>query len=680
MTLSSLKLKIETEINTPIQSNYTPPTWPPAPDFPVVIDRNGTVISRYGDVQWDISSWSGSTRKLTFNRTKKDGTKELSPANESLFKQTIAWWLWGPYGATKSNTIRAIFGLLKIIFKVSTENGILASELFRFPRIADMLAKQIKPSQGEQLIGKLNVMLHNSDGVGFLIADRQTLTRIASALPNHKRYQTPYIPPRIWMYQTSIIAEFLKDFIGHEENIKACFRYCIDAYIENYGSLDNFRAALSGAIDLPNKRRAPFTKATEEVPNARYHGPFSEIAKNFGIHEFLRKWTNQTKEINVRSLSACFRQVGILGNIQILNYSFMRIEEALDLRVGCLQIDEDEKFGPIYLLNGETQKTIEDSNALWITAPEVLPAIRAMTTVSRLKVEAIRAHNTHPYNNEELEYPHLLMRCYEPWASGQEEGWLPMTTRPKIISFAEAVKACPHIFDVNTLRITESDLEIAKLVTPVLDHSKFSLGSPWSFTYHQLRRTGTVNMAASGLVSDSSMQVQLKHASRAMSLYYGQGYSKLNLNSSARDEYVKTMYEMLGKQFVQLHSDRFQSPHGNNHKTNILKTITIDDAEKLESQAKAGRIFWRETLFGGCMYKGECEYGGIENVIHCCGGDGKPACSDLLIDKEKHKIIESLIQTINERLDSTVPGSPAWESLTAQKTSAENALYVIHNS
>ncbi|MBU5955499.1 hypothetical protein KQV32_02775 [Pseudomonas aeruginosa] len=187
-------------------------------------------------------------------------------------------------------------------------------------------------------------------------------------------------------------------------------------------------------------------------------------------------------------------------------------------------------------------------------------------------------------------------------------------------------------------------------------------------------------MAASGLVSDSSMQVQLKHASRAMSLYYGQGYSKLNLNSSARDEYVKTMYEMLGKQFVQLHSDRFQSPHGNNHKANILKTITIDDAEKLESQAKAGRIFWRETLFGGCMYKGECEYGGIENVIHCCGGDGKPACSDLLIDKEKHKIIESLIQTINERLDSTVPGSPAWESLTAQKTSAENALYVIHNS
>lgn len=482
------------------------------------------------------------------------------------------------------------------------------------------------------------------------------------------------------MYQTSIIAEFLKDFIEHEENIEACFRYCLAAYIENYGSLDTFRGALNGAIYLPSKRRAPFTKATREVPNARYHGPFSEIAKSFGIHDFLRKWTDQPKGVNIRSFSACFSQVGILGNIQILNYSFMRIDEALDLRVGCLQIDEDEKFGPIYLLNGETQKTIEDSNALWVTAPEVLPAIRAMTTVSRLKVEAIRAHNTHPYSNEELEYPHLFMRCYEPWTGGQEEGWLPMTNRPNIISFAEAVKAYSHIFDVNTLRITENDLEIAKLVTPILDNSKFSVGTPWNFTYHQLRRTGTVNMAASGLVSDSSMQVQLKHASRAMSLYYGQGYSRLSLDSSARDEYVKTMYEMLGKQFVQLHTDRFQSPHGDNHKTNILKIITTDDAKKLESQAKAGRIFWRETLFGGCMYKGECEYGGIENVIHCCGGDGKPACSDLLIDKEKRTVIERLIQNIDERLDNTVHGSPAWESLAAQKISAENALNVIHNS
>lgn len=176
MTLSSLKLKIEPELNTPTKPNYTPPTWPPAPDFPVVIDRAGTVISRYGHEQWDISIWSGSTRKLTFNRTIKNGTKELSPANESLLKQTIAWWLWGPYGVTKSNTILATLGLLKVIFKVSTQNGILASELSRFPRVVNMLAKQIKPSQGEQLIGKLNIMLHNSDSVGFLIADRQTDT------------------------------------------------------------------------------------------------------------------------------------------------------------------------------------------------------------------------------------------------------------------------------------------------------------------------------------------------------------------------------------------------------------------------------------------------------------------------------------------------------------------------
>lgn len=47
----------------------------------------------------------------------------------------------------------------------------------------------------------------------------------------------------------------------------------------------------------------------------------------------------------------------------LLNFLMMRIEEGWWLRSDCLEIERDERFGPIYLLRGPTMKTIEDSEA-----------------------------------------------------------------------------------------------------------------------------------------------------------------------------------------------------------------------------------------------------------------------------------------------------------------------------
>ena len=54
-------------------------------------------------------------------------------------------------------------------------------------------------------------------------------------------------------------------------------------------------------------------------------------------------------------------------------------------------------------------------------------------------------------------------------------------------------------------------------------------------------------MQASGLVSDASLQFQLKHVARAMSLYYGQNHSRVRLEEKAHTYYVRTMYETLGE-------------------------------------------------------------------------------------------------------------------------------------
>jgi hypothetical protein len=237
----------------------------------------------------------------------------------------------------------------------------------------------------------------------------------------------------------------------------------------------------------------------------------------------------------------------------------------------------------------------------------------------------------------------------------------------------------PNLFDANELRITDEDLRVALLITPTLDPAKFSTGNIWPLAWHQIRRTGAVNMQASGLVSDSSLQYQLKHASRAMSLYYGRGYSKVGLDPTARNEYVKTMYETLGRQLATIGSSRWVSPHGDKRKSQMLDLVSISDARKLEKAAKEGKVAWRPTLLGICTKLGSCTYGGVDNIIHCGGGDGRPACADALFDRNKVPQFLELKETIRARLADAPEGSPYRESLNAQLVALENAINATSN-
>ncbi|MCW1936866.1 hypothetical protein OMD46_12070 [Pseudomonas sp. MDMC_285] len=114
---------------------------------------------------------------------------------------------------------------------------------------------------------------------------------------------------------------------------------------------------------------------------------------------------------------------------------------------------------------------------------------------------------------------YLLDYCLEPW--GTKLTKINRTIRPSIPSYAHVLQWFDKLFDPEQLRITPEDFALARLVTPTLT-DEFAVGKIWPLAWHQLRRTGAVNMQASGLVSDASLQFQLKHVARAMSLYYGQ--------------------------------------------------------------------------------------------------------------------------------------------------------------
>ena len=672
-------LNIESPLATPNAANFLPPTWPPTKDFPIVIDASGQVISRYGDSVWDLTPWSKRIVRINFgDGIKRKDDPGISPENADLFRQVVAWWLYGIGSARSAGLVMNRFDILRPLFILCSQEKIAATELTRYPRVAEKLIEALPPSSAARALTLLHDIWEQREDLGLFILDVVALSKLASSLPKHVKLQTPYIPPRIWLYQLNRLRACLDDFNTHRQRIEDCFQFCLDAYAKNAGSLAQ---ACSGSLISTGR---PFQVSAKHVNGSRtsreFHGSFLHTAKRFGIDTLLNRWLNITHHSGVKALSTYFNFIGYVGSAYLVNFSLMRVEEIFSLRLNCLSIEQDEISGEdIYMLQGVTTKTIEDDDARWITSPSASVALEAMGSVSKLRMIAAEANPDVPTSDEDIQNPYLVLRSYEPWRMKGEAIHLPISTRPNYQSYASIVDRYPKLFDLNELRITEDDIQTARLITPTLNTNTFEVGQVWRLAWHQLRRTGAVNMNASGVVGDSSVQYQLKHSNRAMSRYYGQGFYNLSLglNGEVRAEYIKAMYETIAREFTLLQSPRFVSPHGEKRKEQILRIVGEKDHKSLILEAKSGKIGYRETLLGGCSNPTPCPYGGIDNVARCGGGDGKPPCQDAMLDREKIPSIRKLGEIIAKRLFSTPEGSPLYESLQAQQRAVESTLNVL---
>ncbi|WP_429402900.1 hypothetical protein [Paraburkholderia sp. MM5482-R1] len=619
-----------------------------------------------------MSPWHGHALKLGFgDGPQRSDARVVSPENARLLRQVTAWILFGGREVKKPITISNDVKRLKPIFVLCSQQRILASALSKFPAVIGKIASVLPPSSADAVFTLLHVFFEHREEIGFTLLDREALRRLAADLPDHDNRQTPYIPPRVWTYQLIRLRTFLDDFLVHQKEIEDCYRFCLQAYVTNYGSL---RAARSG--NRPGCD-PPFSRDPNRL--GTYHGRFSDVAKRFGIDALLQRWCMPAgvslDNAPIILFASYLTNVSKISLTYILNFSLMRNAEAASLRADCLLIEQDPSFGSIFLIRGATTKTVEDSDARWVASPSVQVAVDAAKAVARLRMEAAEGYHDVLEDSDEIRNPFLLQRAYEPWGC---DHCAPINVRPTLAAYWKVSESCPNLFDSDVLRITETDLQIARLVTPTLDGKKFQVGKIWRLSDHQLRRTGMVNMQASGVVSDSSLQYQAKHASRAMSLYYGQGYSHVRLNDAARKEYIRTMYEMMGMEIARLFGDRFRSPYGPERKAEILRLVAPNDAKKLVAAGKSGQVACRQTLLGVCTSRDPCEYGGIDNIIRCGGGDGRGPCNDALFDREQKSFICQLVEVLDERLASTPAGSPLHDSLSAQKLAAENALGILN--
>lgn len=670
---------------------YRPPSWPPPADWVVSLDESGNPKSKWGDPYWDFSAWVGRRFRFDFAGGHHGrSAPKLSPENQNVMRILATWILWGPMGARSWSYLKKHFDLLRRIVALCDAEGVIACNLVRYPILVGKLtALYPNGKDSRTVLQVLDRLLRSDVKIGFTLLDEAGLFDFADAMKKQQSRktnehdeeatgeQTAYIPPRIWVYQVRRLRECLDDFLGHQKQIESCFKFCVDAYAHNFGDL---KTAFLHEGDRDSF--LPFAKQRENSgakSGRQFYGPFELVAKEFGIFDILAKWVLPPRRgtIEITSLSSYLTLVQTVGLTYVANFTLQRKEEVATLRANCLQWEQDSVLGRVPIICGETTKTEPDSDARWPTSPNVEVAVDAMTAIARLRMSCAVQNPAVGCGEYDRENPCLFHNCFEPWAAvpGKRKAYI---TRPKLQSYRYLAQRFPRLFDLEVLKITEEDLAIARKFTPNLDKDgDFAVGKTWPLAYHQLRRTGAINMFASGLLSESSIQVILKHVTLLQTRYYGRNFSRLRFSADFENQVVSARYEVMGKQIQALVGEHYVSPLGDERKDEIVVNLVGTKALKeLIKAARNGEVPFRETRLGGCAKRGHCDYGGIESIARCSGGDGDKPCQEAVYDSRKRPAVKRQLEDANVQLSKASMDSPRAHALKAEIIGMENYLKV----
>lgn len=678
--VAGLSLKIKNIPTDNTSAIFSPPSWPPPLDWAVSFDARGNSVSRWGDVTWDLSEWAGHSFKINFLRSRNNRSQgELDPRNCMLLRLVTTYLIWGPRGARSWISLRNVFNLIRRLVVFCDEKNIYSGDLSRFPKVYSDLREIYSHDQERRLVVQtLHRLFRAANEIGFCILDEYAISQVAKTfkrVESDVTEQTAYISPRIWLYQVSRLRECLDDFLLYAKNFGDCYNFCLDAYAQNYGSLEN---AFSKSNERQNGMLLPF--GNSHIKNPRpglvYPGTFEEIASNFGILDVLKKWVAPKNEnLNIKSLSTYAGLIQSAAILYICNFTLQRKEEAADLRIDCLIWEDDPVLGKVAIIRGETTKTDPDSDARWPASPSVEVAVRAGAYLAQLRMRCVAEHPAFDSSVHDVKNPTFLQHNVEPW-SGRWDGSI--SHRITTSSYKGLVKRFPRLMNEEFLRITDEDLKTAKMFTPNIGgNPDFVVGKPWPLAFHQLRRTSGINMFASGVLSASSIQVVMKHLTLLQTMYYGRHFSSARFNEEVEGVASYARLEVLAKQIEMLMDQRYVSPHGESRKAQIVVNLVDGrDFSKLVEAGKNGEIAFRETRLGGCAKQGHCEYGGIESIASCAGHDGRKPCTDAIFDKNRRGVIKAQLIDIEHRVMDNNEDSPRRRALVAEAQGMRNYLDV----
>lgn len=648
---SILQFKVPTSLVTPESPLYHPPSFPPPNDWPVSVDRKGNPLSIFGDDYWDFSALG----YYGFNF----GRHGLSDQNLVLLKQAMVFIMYHPkLFPGKLKSCRSYFDLLVKIGSVCEHHGITIRDLHKFPRIFPSVVEALQSARFQDKISQLHKLKLYENELGFSIASDGLLRLLARDVQEYVAVQHPYIPSRLWNYQIERLSEALTDFVRHQDAIEKAFKWMHRAYKHNLEV-------------APASHQSPFTgRHLHRSRRVVYEGNFEHFLHKRGLLGLFKRWLEpENKTVygysySTQAFSKYLTFVRDASILFILNFSMQRRQEAVSLRSDCFHVERDRYLGDVCFLFGETTKTDEDSDARWVVPNTVKKAVDVCSWVARLRLTALPEDLD--LSEEDKVNPHLMFPSTEPWSSNSSKLQATLARHGVLVSkrgfdYDNVIRRGLKLFDTDVLRIMEEDEREALSLTPNLyEREWFGVGKPWCFSCHQLRRTLAVNMFASQEISVSSIQHQMKHLSRNMTLYYGRHYTNLRLNSVAEAALVLESYKSVYQKLVDVIDNEVDNvkPHGVIPSfDSIVELVEAGEAKKLTKMIQDGQVGVRRTLLGFCMKAGSCEYGGIESISKCTGGDGKGICADAIFARKNKDKLLRLQSSHQNELDQLPPDS-----------------------
>lgn len=628
---------------------FKPATFPPQDDFVISIDSDKKVVSRYGDDIWDFSPF-GSRVKFHFS--------EYSKENASSFKQIIFYITYSHLFPGKYTSLTSWYFTLKNVFQICSKYNLDIEQLNRFPRVIEEIGESFaktSPSKFRMSVYHLNAILKNRDNIGIQVLNEKNIALYKQFDPDYDLGQAAYIPNRIWILFIQHLDSILDDFEEHEQQLCSLYHYFVST------TLANENRGISVADSSPFNNHSARGKEF-------YGGEFEDCLEDYGLIELFEKYVKRPSRENypkylTDQFGALLNGIGLTCHLYILYYSLMRRHEAGSLKVDCLHIDDDDRFGEFYLLAGETTKTDPDSDARWVIPKRVKRAVDIAKTLIEWKVKY----------TPEVREPHALFQNLLVWQKkfrvSKERG---------VKSFDNLSSKISYLFRFEQFQIYQGDYDEALALTPnLINKDWFVVGGTWKFTFHQLRRTLAVHFAVNK-VSASSTQLQMKHGTREQQYHYQNNAGKLRLNRSAVEEVVNEYYAEMSRNITSVIHGEVIIPHAKSPvREEIVQFITEGEKKKLLTAQKRGLVGYRKNILGGCMKQGVCEYGGFDSIAHCSGGDGGKPCAHLIIDGDREQEFRDDQLDHKNNMTNLPPNSPRYKALEAEIKGYGTVLSII---
>jgi len=665
MNVYDLHFASSNKLVTTASPLYRPPSFPPPDDWVVSVDSEGAALSRYGDDFWDYRAFE---RSATFNF----GKDNMAAENKLLVKQIIHLMIY--HNRLFPGRIRSCagaFGWLVTIAKVCDSKGVLMSSISRFPAIHQELADALQCARYHVIVSFLHRLRLHADILGFEMFDEKGMAFLVSQQGNRDPVQTPYIPPRIWTYQINRFSECLDDFLEHQEALEEAFGRVAEAYKHNMSALPD-----KPRLHSPFQALGYYRSVRVLIP-----GGLEAFLAEHGLSGLFDKWMGQPKEqLKFSRLSAYLNLVREVSIFYTLSFSIQRLSEGASLRSDCLLIEHDDRLGDVAMVTGETTKTDPDCDARWVVPVSVKKAVDVAASIAKLRLKHFPSKKGALVGGSSVP---LMLAATEPWATENGDNRNSKGELVSQIRLGAFLTRFPKVLDPDVLSVTAEDWKVAVSMTPnIADKPGFGVGLPWRFAAHQLRRTTTVNMFASNLVSDASLQWLMKHLNPKMTLYYGRNYTNLRLNSDAETEVIVESYKAIYRQLASVVEDSVGNvrPHSKEMiPVSVVNLVEAKEEAKLTRLIRKGDVGCRRTLAGLCMKGGACEYGGIESIVQCAGADGGGICVDAIFKRDNEVGLIRLKAVYEKEIEALSPDMPRFGALKKEIYAIEVYLNVVND-